>query len=279
MDYFEKDIKDKIDIIKKEIAQIDEKLKNIDSMKRYGKVTKKFYNSDTGYTEAEEAKGLRDLTEEEKRIRYDSLKSRKETLLLELRDLRTKLDIMEYDKPENVENRKIKKIEENKRKKENDIKEKIKTHEQEYKELFFLTKMLYRFDYKDLATDLETLTYAHKRKDAPYVQEGIDLKVNLDEMSKGRQLTKKELRETKRGVIRLSRNATFMAKKYKGLYNMFLMSYDIVRDLKKRGIDPKIGMDEENLRIFEECLNNPSTLLYQSMEFYRSKEDKYNKRR
>ncbi len=142
-------------------------------------------------------------------------------------------------------------------------------------DLVFLDELLVYLkvaEMSDLARRLSNLRYAFRTYDSD------------NEISNTRRSNKSKIKvdkndheEIKKSTIRLSKEATRVAKAYKDLYRLYLNSKSIVLDIRKKGIS------KQNQTALIEYFNSSTSeyfkgrsLGYEYLDFYRNYTSKYN---
>ena len=167
-------------------------------------------------------------------------------------------------------------------------------HEEEFDNLNLLIKCLKYVDMHNLANDLSQLKLSFKKSSGKYIKEEIDLEVKEREYSLKSKTTRKEYKQIKKNIIKLSKEATRMAKKYKDLYELYLGAGLIILDMRVKGIiNPNNEISYEYLYAYfnqpkgEYYYRNPynvndyylreaSNLGYEYLAFYRDYNSSYN---
>lgn len=148
-----------------------------------------------------------------------------------------------------------------------------KSHEEPNKDLDELIRYLKIAGFKDLARELNLMRYAFKKPSSDYIKDEISLRSREKEYSAERKTTKREYRDIKRSVIYLSKKSTHTAKKYKALYNLFIYAGDILRDMRKKGINLADTQTIKRYFTSEKLMWDASprkNLGYELLEFYRN---------
>ena len=229
----------------------------------------------------------------------NELKASREKWELELCSLRSELKQaqdelfkLEWAKPENVAKRQQETTKKNIEEQKEQLQKERLEHEERYDDLNKLVEYLDIAGLDDLAMNLSQLRFAFQKTKSDYINKEIELQNKEKTFNSRTQTTKREYKEIKRSVIRLTKNATRNAKKYKDLYNLYLHAWEIVRDIKKKGISEMHGSE---LRIaLESYFTQPTgeylfrdygsyysrkeseNLGYQYLAFYRDYGSKYN---
>ena len=286
-------------MLKREIERL---IKEIEQLKKRGYPTQKKikvphyeYNSDVGRATpfGEETISVPMSADE-----IQPFKKRWElelySLESELKRAQDELFELEWNKPENVSRREEEALLAEKQEKEKQLREERLEHEERYEnsDLNKLVEYLKIARLYDIANMLSELRFAFKKPKTNYINQEIDLQSKERSFYTGNQTTKKEYKEIKKSVIKLSKTATKNAKKYKDLYNLYLAAREIVMDIEKKGISEMsqselstalnqyftqpVGtyffIDFEKNGSYKESEN----LGYQYLEFYRDYESKYN---
>ena len=214
------------------------------------------------------------------------------SLKIELKQARDELFKLEWNKPENVAKRQRETVIRNREEQEQQLHQERLEHEEGHKELNKLVEYLKIAGLHDLAREISQLRFAFKKTKSNYINREIDLLSKEKSFRTKTLTTKKEYKEIKRSVVKLSKRATKIAKKYKGLYNLYLNAWEIVHDIKKKGISEMGG--ESLYRALKDYFNQPTgeyflednesyysskksaNLGYQYLDFYRDYGSKYN---
>lgn len=222
----------------------------------------------------------------------------------EIEELRRKVGLIndklfriEWEKPENVIKRQKAQQNESVKMQGEQLKKERLEHEETYKALSKLVEYLkivgiYDSGLRYLANRLDELRFAFQKKKNEYIVDEIDLQSRENAFKTKTLTTKKEYREIKRSVIRLTKIATRNAKKYKELYELYLAAWEIVKDIERKGISKMQGdkLSEALKKYFtqptseylhKDYRNNYSykkaeNLGYKYLEFYRNYDSKYN---
>lgn len=282
-------LKEKISRLIGEIEQLEKQ--GVSTQKR-GTVVEAVYDSDLGVKVPFETTGWVSMSpdeikssQREKEIKLYSLRS-------ELKQAQDELFKLEWDKPENVSRREEEALIRGDKEQEKQLKEERLEHEERYDDLNKLVEYLKIAGLDDIANRLSQLRFAFQKPKSDYINREIDLQSKEKTFNSRTQTTKKEYKEIKRSVIRLSKSATSIAKKYKDLYKLYLGAWEIVRDIEKKGISKMHG--SELSIALENYFTQPTgeylfrdygsyysrkeseNLGYQYLAFYRDYGSKYN---
>lgn len=270
-----------------------ERLENQEISKyKSGIVTVGVKDSDLGVKVPFETSGLVLKTDEELLSEQKSKDNELYRLKSELALAREELFSVDWDKTENVVQRDKEKAVMSKEEIEKELSEKRFSHESSYKDLNRLVQYLEIVGLRDLARRLSNFRFAFHKKDSPFISREIDLQSEEKTFKTSIITTKKEYNQIKKNVVRLSKDMTKAAKKYKELYTLFLNAHNIVRDIEKKGITQLYGSELKNaLDIYfneptgeyyslihgsDYELKSSSNLGYQYLDFYRDPNSKYN---
>lgn len=278
-------IKEQIAELDREIEELKKRLQSVDNATVYGRTTVKEFNSDLGIYLPVETMGRVPMPDEEKKALSEQIELEIRNLEDRKKELQDKLFLIEWKKPENVAAREA---EEEAKKKEEDEQALInsrRAHDQKFQDedlsLSKLRDYLEIAGMYDLSEDLFDLRFAFRKRNDDYIIEEADLRSKERAFTLKRQTTKDEYKQIKKTVIRLSKKATYMAKKYKELYRLYIKAYAIVDDIERKGISKKPASIRRELLI--EYFNQPTSphfkgesLGYQLLEFYRNFNSKYN---
>jgi len=229
----------------------------------------------------------------------DELKASREKWELELYSLRSELKQaqdelfkLEWAKPENVAKRQQETTKKNIEEQKEQLHKERLEHEERYDDLNKLVEYLKIAGLDDIANRLSQLRFAFQKPKSDYINKEIDLQTKEKTFNTRTQTTKKEYKEIKRSVIRLSKIATSIAKKYKDLYKLYLGAWEIVIDIEEKGISKMHG--SELSIALENYFTQPTgeylfrdygsyysrkeseNLGYQYLAFYRDYGSKYN---
>jgi len=283
--------------LKEKIARL---MREIEELEKKGYATRKRetvtnyeYNSDVG---VKTPFGKKEISVS---MSEDELKASKRNWELELYSLRSELKKtqdellkLEWDKPENVAKRQQEEVRRSREEQEHQLHEARLEHEERYDDLNKLVEYLRIAGLDDIANKLSQLRFAFQKPKSDYINKEIDLQSREKTFSSGIQTTKKEYKEIKRSVIRLSKSATRIAKKYKDLYSLYLHAWEIVQDIEEKGISQMNG--DSLYHALENYFTQPTgeylfrdhgsyysrreaeNLGYQYLAFYRDYGSKYN---
>ena len=283
--------------LKEKIARL---MREIEELEKKGYATRKRetvtnyeYNSDVG---VKTPFGKKEISVS---MSEDELKASKRNWELELYSLRSELKKtqdellkLEWDKPENVAKRQQEEVRRSREEQEHQLHEARLEHEERYDDLNKLVEYLRIAGLDDIANKLSQLRFAFQKPKSDYINKEIDLQTKEKTFNTRTQTTKKEYKEIKRSVIRLSKIATSIAKKYKDLYKLYLGAWEIVIDIEEKGISKMHG--SELSIALENYFTQPTgeylfrdygsyysrkeseNLGYQYLAFYRDYGSKYN---
>ena len=176
--------------------------------------------------------------------------------------------------------------------KEQKLKEERLEHEEKYDNLNNLVEYLGIAGLDDLARRLSQLRFAFQKPKSDYINKEIDLQSKEKSFRTKSQTTKKEYKEIKRSIVKLIKEATRNAKKYKDLYDLYTNAWKIVQDIDDKGISKMHG--QELYDALENYFTQPTgkylfrdhgnyysrkeseNLGYQYLAFYRDYGSKYN---
>lgn len=279
----------KISRLMKEIEELEKQ--GVPTQKR-GTVTQGVYDSDLGVKVPRETIGWVPMSSKEIRTFQDEKELRLYELRSELKRAKDELFKIKWNKPENVSKRQEEALVRGDKEQEKQLKEARLEHEERYDDLNKLVEYLELAGFGDLARRLSQLRFAFQKTKSDYINDEIDLRSKEKTFNTKRQTTKKEYKEIKRSVIKLNKDATRIAKKYKDLYNLYLASSEIIRDIEKKGISRMHG---DELRVALEnyfkqptgqyyfrdhgnyySLKESKNLGYEHLAFYRDYNSKYN---
>jgi len=288
---------EKIQLLKR-IKELEEEKKRLEdepikATTTYDYVDDIRINSDTGLRENWGKKyGVREVPAWEVREnRYNRIRridQQIQELLDKLRPINIELNTIEYNKPENVAKREEQERIRDEEEQKKQLDQERLDHEETYDDVNKLVKYLELAGMYDLAKHVSELRFAYKKRKSDYVIDEIELRSKEKEFEDKTIITKKEYRDIKKRVIRLTKKATAMARKYKELYELYCSAREIVRDIEKKGIDVT---DSDTLhKYFNEptgeyyfrdygnyfSLKESENLGYDHLKFYRDYDSKYN---
>lgn len=282
-------LKAKISRLRDEIEKLEKQ--SVPTQKR-GRVVEAVYDSDLGVKVPYETTGWVPMSSAEIKLLQREREIELYSLRSELRQAQDELSKLEWNKLENVSERKEKALAREYKDKEKQLKEERLEHEDRYDDLNKLVEYLKIAGLVDIANRLSQLRFAFQKPKSDYISREIDLQSKEKAFDARVQTTKKEYKEIRRSVIKLSRSATSIAKKYKDLYKLYLRASEIVSDIEEKGISKMHGSelkialenyftqpigkyrfrDYGNFYSYKESKN----LGYQYLAFYRDYNSKYN---
>lgn len=290
------------DRILKKIRELEEQKqslqeKPIKATTTYGYVDDIRLNSDTGLREKwGEKYSMKKLPAWQVRENIDDsvieINNEIEKLSVELRRINNKITDLEWNKPENVTKRQQETAIKNREEQEQQFQRERLKHEERYDKLNKLVEYLAIAGMADLARRVSQLRFAFQKTKSDYINKEIDLQSKEKSFRTKTQTTKKEYKEIKRNVVKLSKEASKSAKKYKDLYQLYLAAREIVRDIEKKGIARMEGSElSTTLKAYftqpsgeyyfndygsNYSLKTSENLGYQYLAFYRDYGSKYN---
>ena len=280
-------------MLRSKIAKLEEEIKKLKESpipkKKMGNVPTIDYNSDIGrYIPTGESHfDLVEMNEQDIKkfilARDNEIKEKEE----ELKETRERLFAIEWDKPENVEQRRQDEIANQKQMKVDEVEKSREEHENKFEDLNKLVHYLSLAGMEDLAEILAKMRYLPEfspilkiPKNNDYLNEEIELRSREHAIRNNTQTTKREYNEIKSGVKRLSQYATKLAKKYKDLTKLAKVAPYIIQDIERKEIMLNEGNDLVNA--LREYFNNETSeyvtingyetlenVGYKYLEFYR----------
>lgn len=283
-------LKDRISKLRKEIEELEER--RYATHKRQT-VTNYEYNSDEG---VKTPFGEKEISVE---MSNDELNASRRAWELQLYSLRSKLKQaqdelfkLEWNKPENVARREKEALIKSNEERKEQLEEEQAKHEERYDDLNKLVEYLEIAGLDDLARNLSKLRLANHKPKSPYIEKEIELSIKKEEVTTNVKTTKKEYKQLRKSVLKLNKEATRMAKKYKDLYDLYRNACKIVQDIEDKGISKMHGKElydalknyftqPTGKYLFRDHGNYYSrkeseNLGYQYLAFYRDSGSKYN---
>lgn len=275
------------------IGEIEKLEKRGYATHKRGTVTNYEYNSDVGVkTPFGEKEISIPMSGDELKASREDWELELYSLKSELKQAQDKLFLIDWDKPENVSKRQQEALIRENEEQEKQLEEERLEHEERYDDLNKLVKYLKIAGMDDLAKRLSQLRFAFQKPKSNYITKEIDLQSKENAFRTKTRTTKKEYKEIKRSVIRLNKEATRMAKKYKDLYKLYTSACEIVDDIEDKGISKMHGSElsialgnyftqPTGEYLFRDYGNYYSrkeseNLGYQYLAFYRDYNSKYN---
>lgn len=285
-------------MLKEKIArlreQIEEKQKKGYATHKRGETTVGVYDSDLGVKIPVQTQGIVSMSDKEIEAAKSQWEMELYSLKSELRQAQDELLKIECNKPEFIEKRKQEEIRRNEQEQKKQLEERRLEQDERFEDLNKLVEYLRLADMEDLASHLEQMRFAFQKPKSGYVTNEIDLRSEEQSFITKTQTTKKEYREIRRNVVKLTKVATHMAKKYKDLYKLYTSAWEIIQDMEQKGILLKKGSDLARAvnEYFKQptgkyyfrnkgSMNNYSleespNLGYECLSFYRDSNNKYN---
>lgn len=274
------------------IGEIEQLEKQSVSTQKRGTVVEAVYDSDLGVKVPFETTGWVSMSQDEIKSSQREKEIKLYSLRSELKQAQDELFKLEWGKPENVSKREEEALIRGDKEQEKQLKEERLEHEERYEDLNKLVAYLKIAGLDDIANRLSQLRFSFQKPKSDYINKEIDLQSKEKTFNTRAQTTKKEYKEIKRSVIRLSKSATRNAKKYKDLYKLYLGAWEIVSDIEKKGISKMQGSelsvvlknyftqptDEYLFRDYGNYYSRKESenLGYQYLAFYRDYGSKYN---
>ncbi len=275
MDIIEKSIRDEIAFLKSSIKDLEKELEDLENATVWGKTYVLEYNSDLGMNFPKEVDGIVPMSNNEKMRNKKIIQDEIYNIKNRISEKYLELDKIEQSKPENVSKEKEKIAKQEYKERIEAFNKKYKEHLDEFEDQMKLVEYLRLAKLYDLSDELERMRFAFEGRSSHYLNDEVKLLAEDEEISNGITVSKKQYKQIRKDVIRLSKIATKIAKKYKGLLSLWENAGAIVMDIE----DKKLSTREELESYFLNHVNylfKGESLGYEYLGFYRDPNSSFN---